>query len=157
GLAVPGTQIFPNLASEADPAADCNNNQIPDGQEIATHQAQDCNHNGVPDACDIARGSSTDCNGNGLPDACEVMDGTEGDTNVNGVLDPGCEVADCNHDGTQDFLQVVGLDLNHNGYIDGCETDCNNNGIPDYVDLEWQVYLDCDDNGIPDDCEPNAD
>lgn len=34
--------------------------------------AQDCNNNGVPDAEDIAAGISGDCDGNGVPDDCDV-------------------------------------------------------------------------------------
>ena len=35
---------------------------------------QDCNQNGVPDAQDIAGGTSADCNQNGIPDECEFGD-----------------------------------------------------------------------------------
>ena len=34
----------------------------------------DCNNNGVPDPQDIAAGDSTDCNNNGIPDECELSD-----------------------------------------------------------------------------------
>jgi hypothetical protein len=51
---------------------DCNDNGIPDTDEIANGTAEDCNGNGVPDECDIASGASTDCNENGIPDDCEI-------------------------------------------------------------------------------------
>jgi hypothetical protein len=51
---------------------DCNDNGIPDSDELADGTAEDCNGNGFPDECDIARGSSTDCNNNDIPDECEI-------------------------------------------------------------------------------------
>ena len=38
----------------------------------------DCNENGVPDSQDIVDGTSTDTNGNGIPDECEGVTGTIG-------------------------------------------------------------------------------
>lgn len=51
---------------------DCNDNGIPDSDEIAEGSAEDCNGNGVPDECDLDSGVSTDCNENDIPDECEV-------------------------------------------------------------------------------------
>jgi C1A family cysteine protease len=51
---------------------DCNDNGIPDSEEVANGSAEDCNGNGVPDECDIDRGASSDCNTNGIPDECEI-------------------------------------------------------------------------------------
>ena len=51
---------------------DCNDNGIPDSDEIADGTAEDCNGNGVPDECDISGNASTDCNENGIPDECEI-------------------------------------------------------------------------------------
>jgi hypothetical protein len=50
---------------------DCNNNRVPDDQEIAGGTSADCNHNGAPDECDIALGFSQDLDRNGIPDECE--------------------------------------------------------------------------------------
>jgi hypothetical protein len=52
-------------------APDCNDNGVPDNQDISSGFSEDCNENGVPDECDIASGSSADANGNGIPDECE--------------------------------------------------------------------------------------
>ena len=51
---------------------DCNNNDIPDDQEIAMGLVRDCNGNGRPDECDIAYGASTDGDSNSIPDECEA-------------------------------------------------------------------------------------
>jgi thiol-disulfide isomerase/thioredoxin len=50
----------------------------------------DCNDNGIPDPQEIAEGLSLDCNGNGRPDECDIDSGEE-DCDENGVLDT-CEV-----------------------------------------------------------------
>jgi glucose/arabinose dehydrogenase len=55
------------------PPPDCNNNGIPDGDEIANGTVPDCNANGVPDSCDIIAGVSQDCNANDIPDDCDVL------------------------------------------------------------------------------------
>ena len=52
--------------------ADCNENSIPDAEDIDAGTSADCNANGVPDECDTADGTSEDANGNGIPDECEV-------------------------------------------------------------------------------------
>ncbi len=153
GLYAPGTTVFPTLASTANANADCNNNGIPDGPEIAGGQAQDCNHNGVPDDCDIAARAADDCNANGAPDACEIASRTQGDTNVNGLLEPACEFVDCNGDAIDDFLQLTALDVDRDGSIDTCEQDCNGNGVFDYIDLSLGTSADCNVNRVPDECD----
>jgi len=50
---------------------DCNNNGIPDDQDITNGTSLDCNGDGLPDECDIALGQSSDQNANGVPDECE--------------------------------------------------------------------------------------
>jgi hypothetical protein len=55
------------------PPPDCNNNGVPDAEEIASGAAQDCNLNSIPDGCDISSGRSSDCNGNTAPDECEGL------------------------------------------------------------------------------------
>jgi hypothetical protein len=54
----------------------------------------DCNDNGVPDDEDIADGRSDDCDGNGVPDECQA------DSDGDGVIDA-CE-PDCDGDGITD-------------------------------------------------------
>lgn len=76
----------------------------------------DCNNNGMPDAQDIAGGTSQDCNGNNVPDECEIS--------VNSTAPGG------------PFFCTQ-----------GCDADCNNNGIPDACDA------DADADGVPDDCD----
>jgi len=88
--------------------ADCNNNGVPDDQDISGGTSQDCNGNGVPDECDISYGISTDCNGNGIPDDCEAGWGT-----------------DCNNNGTADFCDIAS----------GASQDCNGNSVPDDCDI----------------------
>jgi len=52
---------------------DCNQNGVPDPQDISAGTSADCNHNHLPDECDIASGRSQDCGPNGIPDECEVQ------------------------------------------------------------------------------------
>ncbi len=54
------------------PPPDCNNNQVPDGDDLAAGTSSDCDSNGVPDECDLSSGRSSDCNLNGVLDNCEV-------------------------------------------------------------------------------------
>lgn len=55
-----------------------------------------------------------------------------------------------------------GLDCNNNGIPDnvdianGTSQDCNANGIPDECDLAKGTSVDCDLNGVPDECDPDA-
>lgn len=51
---------------------DCNRNQIPDDEDIASGGSTDCNANGIPDDCE----GLPDCDGDGLLDACTVLPGT---------------------------------------------------------------------------------
>jgi hypothetical protein len=41
--------------------------------------------------------------------------------------------------------------------ISACELDCNDNGIPDWIDLSQGTSEDCNDDFIPDECQPNGD
>jgi hypothetical protein len=65
-----GTLALIGLATQAHAGSDCNNNGVPDDQDIANGTSADCNQNGIPDECDIANGSE-DTDGNGIPDVCE--------------------------------------------------------------------------------------
>ncbi len=92
------------------------------------HRVFDCNQNGLPDADDIANGTSLDCNANGIPDECDIANGTEQDCDGNGLLDS-CEIAagtaeDCDADGTLDSCEIAAdssLDLDQNGVLDSCQ------------------------------------
>ncbi len=109
---------------------DCNNNGVPDAEDIASGIAQDCNANQIPDSCDLASGASQDCNGNLIPDSCELGGG--GDSDSDGKLDA-CERAlgDFDLNGLIDGLDMALIlsawgsstpayaDLNHDGSIGG--------------------------------------
>lgn len=84
---------------------------------VSTHGQQvDCNENGLPDDEDIASGRSTDCTGSGVPDECEIDKNSKSaggpffctanclsDCNLNGILDT-CEMSDC---GTVDVVFML--------------------------------------------------
>ncbi len=71
---IPVTDRRP-LVIRMPPAQDCNNNLIPDADDIANCPmnvpfCQDCNSNMTPDECDISNGEP-DTNNNNIPDICE--------------------------------------------------------------------------------------
>jgi probable HAF family extracellular repeat protein len=133
--------------AEPDPSPDCNDNGVPDDQDILSGAEEDCNGNGIPDSCDLANGARSDVNGNGVPDECEP------DCNGNGIPDTvdiaDGTSADCDGDGTPDECQT---DSDGDGVIDQCE-DCPNDpnktepgecgcGVPD-ADGDDDGVLDC--------------
>jgi len=73
--------------------------------------------------------------------------------------------ADLNGDGRvnvfdiEPFVALLANDCNENGVPDdvdiatGTSLDCNGNGIPDECDLAAGTSTDCNDNGIPDECD----
>ncbi|UCG16610.1 MAG: hypothetical protein JSV19_00965 [Phycisphaerales bacterium] len=149
------------------PTLDCNNNGVPDDQDIAGGTSEDCNGNTVPDECDVAEGDSLDCNGDIVPDECQldgndcnangVPDECDTDCNVNLIPDD-CDVAegtslDCNGDIVPDECQLDGNDCNVNLMPDDCEADCDGNDIPDDCDITGDPGLDVNGNGVPDSCE----
>ncbi len=81
-----------------------------------------------------------DCNGNGIEDADDIANGTSADCDADGVPDE-CQLADGS-----------AADANHNGVLDACETDCDNNGLPDDLDIV-NGAADCNANGLLDGCE----
>ena len=157
-------------------SADCNMNGIPDECDIDADPAytdcdgdgvidqcqfdpsidddpRDCNNNGVYDACE-------DCDGNGIADECDIADGAD-DCNSNGVPDQ-CE--DCDLNGQADACDIleaaqngIDLDINENGILDICESDCNDNHLPDVIEVTLFPELDCNANFIPDECEIDED
>lgn len=142
---------------------DCNGNGIDDAIDIAGLASMDINFNGIPDECedcngngildpiDIA-GASDDENENGIPDECEAdCDGSGTpdeieayfltDIDDDGLLDV-CE-SDCNANDTADFIEIADgrlTDYDRNTIPDICQ-DCNNNSIPDWIDLEREFNL----------------
>ncbi len=126
---------------------DCNDNGIPDEDDISMGTSLDCNGNGVPDECDVTNGNSPDCNGNNVPDECDVISGDASDCNGNLVPDS-CDLLDgtsedCNGNSTPDECDIA----------DGTAPDCNGNEVPDSCDLASGVSQDCTGNGIPDECD----
>ncbi len=125
--------------------ADCNNNEIPDSDDIANGSSQDCNSKPTPDECEV------DCDTNGLPDDCDQF----ADCNTNSFPDA-CDLvepsADCNFNNTPDECEV---DCDTNGLPDDCDEsdDCNTNQVPDACDVAGQS-ADSNSNGTPDECEP---
>jgi hypothetical protein len=100
---------------------DCNDNGVPDSQDIADETSDDCNLNGIPDECEIAAGTATDANGNGVPDECEEcpwdcggdFDGAIGMVDLLVLLGQWGEVGVlCDFDGNgvdiEDFLELLG-------------------------------------------------
>jgi hypothetical protein len=96
---------------------------------LGSGRIADCNDNGVPDANDIANGTSEDCNDNFIPDECDIdpsdPDGdgeVSNDLNENGIPDE-CE-PDCNGNGVpddKDIADATSEDVNGNGIPDECE------------------------------------
>jgi len=147
--------------------SDCNDNDIPDANDIASGTSLDCNKNGVPDECDISTETSndanandipdeceTDCNNNGVPDDWDISEETSNDVNANDIPDE-CE-PDCNGNDVPDDHDVATSasdDCNENGVPDECEEDCNGNDVPDDCDIADSTSEDCNENGIPDECD----
>jgi hypothetical protein len=46
-----------------------------------------------------------------------------------------------------------GIDDDCDGFVDGCGSDCNGNGTPDFLDILNGTSLDCNANGVPDSCD----
>ncbi len=144
---------------------DCNDNGVPDAQDIEDGVSEDCNQNLVPDECDIVNGFSEDCNDNGIPDDCEnftdcnfnsIPDECETDCNGNGIPDDCESFPDCNDNFVPDACDIedgVSADDNGNGVPDECEDDCNGNGTADDQDIANGTSQDCNQNQIPDECD----
>ncbi len=89
---------------------DCNDNGIPDEDDVATGGFQDCDGNDVPDKC------QRDCNSTGIPDGCDIDAGTSADCDGNDNPD------ECDPD----------FDLNE--LIDECDPDVDGDGAPNRLD-----------------------
>ncbi len=90
----------------------------------------DCNENGIPDAEDVASGASDDCNGNSFPDECEP------DCNDTNVADP-CDIADgTSEDCDGNFVpDECDPDFDGDGTNDGCDSDIDNDGVLNEADV----------------------
>ena len=145
---------------------DCNENGVPDEDDIIGSTSSDCNTNTVPDECEP--GNYEDCNGNDIPDLCDIAGSTSEDCNYSRVPDE-CE-PDCNDNGQPDDCDIAdesSLDINDNGFPDECEIlgDLNCDGGINEQDINpfvlalvnpavyQQAYPDC--NVVNADC--NAD
>lgn len=155
GTRIPGLTLVPALIIFP---SDCNDNGVPDADDVASGTSDDCNHNWLPDECDLTHGISTDCNANDLPDDCEPFV----DCNINGVRDP-CDISegtsgDCNSNTVPDDCESA-EDCNHNDVQDICDLaastskDCNFNDTPDECDISGGTSEDLNTNGIPDECD----
>lgn len=66
---------------------DCNENQVPDGYELAIGTAADHNANGTLDVCDIAADPTLDLDQDGILDSYQIAQNPPLDSNQNGILD----------------------------------------------------------------------
>ena len=128
GLVDPLPGLHPLLITVV---TDCNENGVPDHEEVIGGSSADCDNNGFPDECE------PDCNVNGVADQCDIAAGTSRDCNGNQVPDECDDWIDCNDNGVFDACDIV----------DGTSTDCDTDGIPD------ECGPDTNDNGVPDVCE----
>ena len=131
-----GDQLFDSFADAIIQVfQDCNGNGKSDLDDIKVFQtSQDCNNNDIPDECEA------DCNGNGIQDDCEIAQDLTLDCNANNVID------------ICDIDSGVSKDDNFNNVPDECDPDCNNNGIPDDIDIKNGSF-DFNSNGVPDECD----
>ena len=110
---------------------DCNDNGVPDMQDILDGTSDDCNENWIPDECE------PDCNDNGVADECDLTDGTSQDCNGNAVPDE-CDIAagvseDCNSNSIPDECDIA----------TGFSADDNDNGVPDECE-QLHIYVDAE-------------
>ncbi len=63
-----------------------------------------------------------------------------------GRVDVGVDPNDCNNNGVPDSVDIS----------TGTSQDCNGNGVPDECDLDDGTSGDCDGNGVPDECDPDC-
>ncbi len=90
---------------------DCNGNERPDTEDVATLFSKDCNENRAPDECE------RDCNNSGYPDSCDLVDGSSEDCNTNLVPD------ECDPD------------FDHDGTTDDCDSDRDGDGAENALDI----------------------
>jgi len=153
GGIVTGNSLLEITFIPDEPIVDCNDNGVPDLDDIAGVTSDDCDGNKIPDECD----PDVDCNGNEVQDICDIAGGTSNDCDDDDVPDE-CQI---------DTNQVVdctkppnGVDCSEGPFfcITGCDDDCNDNGIIDTCDIVEcaGAFPECDDcnlTGVPDTCE----
>jgi hypothetical protein len=135
---------------------DCNNNGIPDAQDIANgapdrYGPTTCTPDGIPDVCQ----PQADCDSDGLPDRCELA-GNDCDNNQ---FPDNCQ-PDCDDDGQANACEILAgaadrygpTTCTPDGIPDVCQpqADCDGDGLPDRCELAGN---DCDNNQIPDNCQ----
>jgi len=119
-------------------APDCNDNDVPDDEDISNGTSDDCNNNLIPDDCEedcdlngVADDCDPDCNNNGIPDACDEIPCSEC-RSINRRV-PGSLLLYPEFDSRNGTVTVITL----------TNTDCNFTGNPltDNVNVEF-VYID---------------
>lgn len=118
--AAPGGQVRLTLCKAGFPAAILKTTTVP------VFVASDCNENGVPDDEDIANGTSEDCTGNFVPDECEGDDDGDGIWNPCDICNLGDDTLDDDGDGVPDACDACpgfddNLDFDEDGVSDGCD------------------------------------
>jgi len=116
---------------------DCNDNGIPDDEDIADGTSEDCNHNCIPDECDILPPETTCCEAHPEP-GCD----SPSIESCVCLIDPYC----CDTEWDRvcvDEVTSEGCGL--------CDTDCNTNSIPDDCEPDF------DGDGLIDDCDSDID
>ncbi|MCH8149684.1 MAG: hypothetical protein IH987_17135, partial [Planctomycetes bacterium] len=93
---------------------------------VPTFTSNDCNDNGVPDDEDISNGTSEDCTGNLVPDECEGDDDGDGIWNPCDICNLGDDTLDGDEDGVPDACDACpgfddSLDFDGDGVADGCD------------------------------------
>jgi len=117
-----------SLFSQAFPGA------TPTDYAYRIHGFIDCNQNGVPDDDDIASGTSQDGNGNGIPDECEEFFAL-GDLDCSGSVD---------FDDINPFVLALSGQAAYEAQYPDCNwlnADCNGDGSVDFDDINAFVAL----------------
>jgi parallel beta-helix repeat protein len=105
---------------------DCNDNGVPDAEDLLTGTSRDCNHNTTPDECE----THSDCNANGIQDICDIGSADSLDCNNNDIPDE-CE-NDCNENGMPDECDIR----------NDISKDQNSDLIPDESEESQTIYVD---------------
>jgi len=119
--------------------------------QVPEFTSNDCNNNGVPDDEDIANGTSPDCTGNLVPDECEGDDDGDGIWNPCDLCPLGDDALDADGDGVADACdQCPGFDDNLDFDGDGWADDCDNCPFAPNAS-----QADADGDGIGNACDPD--
>jgi hypothetical protein len=135
------------MASAPCLSADCDDDGVPDQEQIAADPKIDLNADGIIDACQ-------DCDADGVPDPVQIAAGSLADVDGDGRPDA-CE-PDCDGDGVPDSAEIeadAAADGNGDGIPAQCEPDCDGNGIADSDDINANMALDRNRDARLDACE----